>query len=448
MRLTVAMIVSLGMTSGCATVRTSERQLSTVEPGLTYFLPKREARLTAERKLLNAAELTKALATKKAELEKANGEVKRIDGEVKLETRRLADPTVQANEQAKKEIAAKLAVLASDLSAAKQAQTKVGGEVDSIEASLLALRAAPKGSCAFSYSAKLELTELSPDRDRMFIADPAHSPFRDDETKLVITKDGLLSSANVVAADRTGDIIVEAISAIASFGTGGLSGIKTFGETEEEVAEDCQKPTKFSLRFDPGNGESLSGLNRELAQSKYPFRVEVTGSGAGQVDSPTLSRAGQQGALFYRSALPVTITMRQCRSGVACGASPLDSDPIDAALVMLPQAGPISYIPMRSSAFVKTTNDVLFENGMITSWTANRPSEVLEVVRLPVRIAKSIVSIPAEIFQLRVNLSDQQKGLAETQKAQIEAQARLLEIKTCVTTAGDDSTAALACFAN
>ncbi|MGQ7828944.1 hypothetical protein [Altererythrobacter sp. Z27] len=448
MRRAIAMIVCVGMIGGCATVQTSERQLSAVEPGLTYFLPKREAKLSAERKLLNEAELTKALATKKAELEKANGEVKRIDGEVKLETRRLADAAVQANEQAKREIAARLAVLASDLGAAKQAQAKATGEVDSLEASLLALRTAPKGSCAFSYSAKLELMELSPDRDWIFIADPAHNPFRDDETKLVITMDGLLSSANVVAADRTGDIIVEAASAIASFGTAIPGGIEAFGQTEEEVAEDCQRPTKFSLRFDPGKGESLAWLNLELARSKYPFRVEVAGSSAAQVDSSDLSQAGQQGALFYRSALPVTITLRQCRSGVACSASSSDSDPIDAALVMLPQAGPISHIPMRSSAFVKTTNDVLFENGMITSWTANRPSEVLEVVRLPVRIAKSIVSVPAEIFQLRVNLSDQQKGLAESQKAQIEAQARLLEIKTCVTTAGEDNTAALACFAD
>ena len=47
---------------------------------------------------------------------------------------------------------------------------------------------------------------------------------------------------------------------------------------------------------------------------------------------------------------------------------------------------------MRSSAFVKTVNDVAFDNGTIVSWHAVRPSEVAEVVRLPVRILKAVVS--------------------------------------------------------
>ena len=59
--------------------------------------------------------------------------------------------------------------------------------------------------------------------------------------------------------------------------------------------------------------------------------------------------------------------------------------PIETTIAVLPQIGPISCIAMRSSVFVKTVDDFVYDNSLLVSWDASPPSEILEIVRLPVR---------------------------------------------------------------
>jgi hypothetical protein len=103
---------------------------------------------------------------------------------------------------------------------------------------------------------------------------------------------------------------------------------------------------------------------------------------------------------------------------------------------------------MRSSAFVKTVNDVQFEDGAIKSWSADRPSEVLEIVRLPVKVLMALISVPAQILSLKVDVSSKEKSLADAQKAEMEAAERLRALKACVEASAKQSDAsALTCFA-
>lgn len=45
-----------------------------------------------------------------------------------------------------------------------------------------------------------------------------------------------------------------------------------------------------------------------------------------------------------------------------------------------------------------------------------KPSEALDLVSIPLEVAKAIVRIPAELIKLRVDLSDQERALAEKEK--------------------------------
>lgn len=106
--------------------------------------------------------------------------------------------------------------------------------------------------------------------------------------------------------------------------------------------------------------------------------------------------------------------------------------PAHSNLVMLPNNGPLSVIPLKSSAFVRSVHDVTFENGILTQWDRQAPSEMAEVVRLPVEIMRQIVSVPAELFQLRVNLTDNQNGLLASQNAQIQSQLQTRLLQECI----------------
>jgi hypothetical protein len=457
------------LVSGCATVRSAPRLSNELASGVTYYLPKRDMKITAERKLLKKEEVEKALAAKKGELETANTALKASKASVETLTRRLASPAVVASVDATASVTEELAIATADVEVGTAKTTAIGAEIKVLEAALLVVNASATGSCAFQYSAKLEVLAPTADTRLRLTADPFHSPLRDDDTKLAVTQDGLLTSANVVAADRTGDIIVEIASAFAGIGVD--APMDPLAAVGAPPAARCdQIPVKFVFRFNPVDEIERKAANDALAAAEFPFRVDApamvaaytfTDPAKDQIidrqrvvekqprDSYRLDQAlyhhGKQGALFYRTALPQTVELRQCQATPTC-ANTEESVPIEAALVLLPQAGPISYIPMRSSAFVKTVDDVTFYNGMLASWTASRPSEVLEVVRLPVKILKAVVSVPAEIIKLRIDLSDQQKGLAASQQTQIQAQSRLTVIQACVRAAGADQGKQMACF--
>ncbi|MCG8506938.1 MAG: hypothetical protein MI755_20200 [Sphingomonadales bacterium] len=120
--------------------------------------------------------------------------------------------------------------------------------------------------------------------------------------------------------------------------------------------------------------------------------------------------------------------------------------PEKSVVAMLPNEGPIGYIPIKSSFLVKTVNDVTFKDGAVVSWERNRPSELLEFVRLPVEMAKAVVSVPAELIQLRVNLQNEQTNLIKAQQAQIEANEALRNLQACIDQASSTEGDVSACL--
>ena len=298
-------------------------------------------------------------------------------------------------------------------------------------------QASPTDTCG--YTAKLELLPPQGDRTMRFVAMPRHNPLRDDNTKLVVTGEGLLSSANIVAADRTGDIIVEVAGAISSLARG-VAGAATTGAP---VENDCLTARKFIRLFNPAS-DDFATVTSELAAARYPLLISREDLEGSAVVRPTIDEKPTD-AIFYRTPLPVRIRISECgNAGIGCSIQ--RATVLEEVLVSIPQAGPVSYIPQRSSAFVKTVNDVQFDNGVIKSWSADQPSEVLEVVRLPVRIMTAIISVPASLIQLRVNYDSQAKNLADMQAAERASSMRLRMLQACLDAAGEDNVAAKACL--
>jgi hypothetical protein len=54
---------------------------------------------------------------------------------------------------------------------------------------------------------------------------------------------------------------------------------------------------------------------------------------------------------------------------------------------------------------------------------------LLSVVRLPLALLKAVISAPAEIIKLRVDLTNENTALIEAQKAQIEALKAMQELQ-------------------
>ena len=67
-------------------------------------------------------------------------------------------------------------------------------------------------------------------------------------------------------------------------------------------------------------------------------------------------------------------------------------------------------------------------------------------VRLPVKVAKQILSVPTELLQLKVDLSSKEEAIAEVQAAQIATETKLRLLQECLATEIRDGNDGGACI--
>lgn len=441
----------------CGTVTsTSSSDLSFTQKssrGLTYFLPLKLVNLTVSGQKLDEAKVKAKLDKAKVSKQKADEAVKKFKSSLDRETKRLEALTVGTELYEKTK--GKIAAHTFDLSVASKAQSSAATELQNQTDNLNAAKEKP-GGCR--YKIAHNLSESLPDTGRKFSANPYHNILRDDVQKLTISKTGLLSTANVIADDRTDDIISEFAGALKlDFSGSTVDDLITAasGEGDNPKAGNAKPrfcpvvPVKFV--YNPVNATDVKNVNDELIRLDIPIKVGdmkyLSGSAVSNqypVKSDTINGSPDlMEALYYRTPVPVVMSYEV---KIDVDKSTQKWMPASSSIAMLPQAGPVGYIPMRSSAFVKSVDDVTFDNGVVTSWNNESPSEVLELVRLPVKILSSIIAIPSEIISLKVDYSTAEANLAQSQAVAISEQVRSQTLLGCVEAAGDDSDAMLACL--
>ena len=422
------------LVSGCAdTVETSrhpdkvfdKKTIHESAVGVSYFLPQRRMRLTVVGKRppkvgqdkIFASIVTVAVA-------------KKVHGAAKSETDKR-DATLKALQKGKNEAAIKSAEKA--LAEAKGEQLKAKNGWDKAQAKLDNLithyKAPPHSvpnACKLVVSLKLELLPPEPDSRHHYIAQLKHWPWRDDELDIRVGENGLLSSATVTSTDRTADILVE-FAKIIGVATSPTPIFKSFAAPTTT----CPKTFTFKQVFDPlsKDVDTVNGKMKSLLGDGQEFKINVHQSTISESEAPlrkesfNLPLKAVAGGLLYRRALPYVVAVEQ-KDQVTDG-----FHPIEAAVFMLPNRGPVSVIPFEAGPFVQTVTKVEFKDGMLTKWDVNKPSELLSVVRLPLALLKAMISVPAEIIKLRVDLTNENTALVEAQKAQIEALKAMQELQ-------------------
>ena len=74
----------------------------------------------------------------------------------------------------------------------------------------------------------------------------------------------------------------------------------------------------------------------------------------------------------------------------------------------------------------KTKYSVAFKDGILTSYDANRPSELLEVARTPMRIVNGLFDGVSKIISLRTGENNANASLSASESALLQAQYNLL----------------------
>lgn len=215
------------------------------------------------------------------------------------------------------------------------------------------------------------------------------------------------------------------------------------------------RPIKIEEILDPTDKEALQRFSDEimrkslvaatdtqpaLFEDKYNLSTLVPAGAKDTTIGKGSKDAGEKGngrldvaaGLAYRRELPVLLYAFSQSATVEnrCTAEPPRRDEctiLGSWLLEIPNSSPIEVLPAKSGLFVQTDLKFEFDQGMLISHDAVRPSEIARVAALPVEYAMSILEIPAKIIQLRVNLGTQQTALTTNETAAITAEIARLE---------------------
>ena len=458
-------IACIGL-SGCATVSTQPMASNDKGgPGIAYFLPRQLAQVTVTRiKRDEAPTPPKPLADAikaQAEAQKAVDAAKASVGAADAALRLAEDTLIAASNTT----AGGLDILNARLKTRQKELVSANGELDKAKKELnsksnvvinIKTKAMKEGRSTevtespskTDYTAVVEIKLLPPSADPAhgFRLNTSHNIFRDDSNHLVISNEGLLTSNDTTAIDRTGEIIValsKAVGAVAELSSGGAIMLdksrSPASVVEDAEPDECKNvPDKRILIVDFTAKDDVEtqankmltcmGVRFEWLESKNSFDVEVDDAIGGK---------GVLKGIAYRTPTEQWIKIQVCARAYVKDCDPAVSNEVDTTpiptwrtsqvvVLKLPQAGPVSYLPQNASAFTKTTYKTKFQDGMLIDYDATRPSEFAEVASLPIRIVDGVFEGVSKVISLRTNVAKQKTELATQQKGQLEAQYNLL----------------------
>lgn len=474
----VALAGFIGL-QGCATVRTApDHRFDTQPTGIAYFLPMRLARLTITQTPVSLEDLItdrddKVAARTAARAAAAAATTKREQAQTALNAATAAN---------RADLTRALETATADETKAKTAATAANAAVEAVTRDIYA--ASVNGqSCA--YAPTIDLLPVQADRRRRFALQPVHSELRDDTLKIGLTPTSLLTTGDVTAVDQTGQIIVD-LAGVA----GAATGVGRDGGGAKD--DGCRGPAVWATIFDPVEDGAVAEVNRQLETVGLPF-FRLTS----QIDGPAISRhrtadtalpdapsddRAMEG-VFYRSAAPVLLTLyrenQAADQNQNAGSAPIVSGPVPetstaarssaadtaatapataqndddftgwtpamAAVLILPQAGPVSRLSLPASPFARTHHAYEFADGALISVSSERPGAVPAAFKVPLLALNAFTDAFAKAVAVRVDIRSTRIS-DDTAAIDAVVQDRLnTALMSCLDAAGTDTAAISAC---
>jgi hypothetical protein len=291
---------------------------------------------------------------------------------------------------------------------AKEAQTSTGGQKSENQPQ-------PDGSRATNNAAPFYDVTIQavyePDPDYIFLLNPKFNALSADTYRVAISN-GLLTTITSTNADKTGEVLIDlAKIGIESFKiAAGLPAPPGVLEAREKY------PKQVESIFDPSNDKEL--VNAQAVFDAGGFKLEVARplTNFGKWTQLTAADHQEFDGFFYRTVLPYTISVTSKSEGSSANKT-----------LLLPNGAPILCYSPERSPMVERVTQIALENGALKEVYVSKPSSIAATVKVPLSILQSIVALPTDLVQLKLNYSSADKNLLESQKAEIDAMRGLLE---------------------
>lgn len=475
-------LLPLVVLSGCTTPMVRSVPLGSASSlphgsGISYYLPMRYARVTFERTKLESSAV-QALA----KAEQAASEARQAETVAKRSVE-LADALLkQLKADGVAESSAAYQAALGELSKARvdnAAKARLRVTAEAALTAALQLKSAfdrAQGMCGYVDAFKVELLDPVPDTAERYLLTFSGNPLRHDTLDFKTTASGLLSTADGIAADQTAEVLVNLARSIVAapiadveMRTNLLSEHPFFKRDKDAAAPPvpppCEdgdwRPLQLSMVLDPTRAEGWKDFSCQVSRAatvrliadnsktvaEFRYVLSLEGSEppeACHCDCTTLGSSNPATTEQQETSAPQIANERKVsESEVSESAErPLDgvlyrrerpllvnvqrdSTPISTFVLTVPNRHPAELISVDATTFARNETKLGFQNGMLTSVHADRPSPALEVVSVPWKIAKATVGIVGEIFKLRVDYRTNQRD-AVTRETELLNQMRAL----------------------
>ena len=261
-------------------------------------------------------------------------------------------------------------------------------------------------------------TIYEPDPDHFYALDYVPSVKSDDKVTVTLNNKSLLEKIEVESDEKSDEIIIKLIE-IAK------EAVKLAGTFPAAPLVGAEKIEYFDIILDP---EDLLNSN-ETAEMKVLsdlgiklklVAIKVRGGEAGQPKKSATAaikgRGNYQKGIYYRPLLPHRLTIENTIN-----------KSFTTETIYLPNRAPILVFDITRASFVKKVTNLTFTDGVLTEFEINKPSQFLAGIEIPLNLVKALVALPAEIIQLKFNISSENEKLLKQQKAEIEAKQALIE---------------------
>ena len=263
-----------------------------------------------------------------------------------------------------------------------------------------------------------------PDYDYGYSIDYDKSLFSKDKLTIDISKDGLLDKIYFKAEESTDKIIIKTVE------VAGKAIVLPYIPAERvpiTIGANCtvnedDKPSRVAqITFDPLEPDGLKVVQDSInMMTENNIDISIQKSYEDYVPENNVHKAEKSSCsegICYRPLKHYDLVFT--KSGTEYYRNHL----------LLPAKDTILSIDVSRAIFVEKITKIDFEDGLLTQVDIDKPSEALAVVTLPLEILNSIIKIPTELIQFKINTINKDKELLEAQKQHIETQKALIELQ-------------------
>ena len=244
-----------------------------------------------------------------------------------------------------------------------------------------------------------------PDVDHQFVLQYIPKSFSDDRLDINVDTYGFLANIESTNTSKVKEITVNLFSAAVSRPKEVL--FQALKSPPPHILP--QKIEEGTFIIDATNKSEITAISDSI-----PATISVNKISSEAIfDGPQSLQTGP--TLFYRPLEPYLLNIKP------------ENGKNESEIIYLPNQSPILSIDVVRAFLVSKVTKMTFENGIPVSMNISKPSEALELSKIPLDIVKALITAPAELVQLRINLTNNETKLLQAERDKLKAQLEFLQ---------------------